>query len=71
MRVEFLSPIPGRILKLLVTVGDTVNEDDEVLKVESMKMENTIYAPISGTIGEIMVKEHDEVEVDDILFVIE
>jgi len=68
---EFLSPIPGKIMKILVAVGDAINEDDEVIKIESMKMENPIFAPTSGTIREIRVKEHDEVEADDILMVIE
>ncbi|MDQ1277564.1 MAG: hypothetical protein QG555_604, partial [Thermodesulfobacteriota bacterium] len=62
---------PGKIMKVLVGVGDAVNEDDEVLKIESMKMENRIYAPATGTITAIGVKENDEVEVDDVLLVIE
>jgi biotin carboxyl carrier protein len=71
MKVELTSPIPGKIMKVLVSVGDTVNEDDEVMKIESMKMENPIYAPASGTVTAIVVKESDEVEVDDLLLVIE
>ena len=71
MSFEFLSPIPGKIMKILVAVGDAVNEDDEVIKIESMKMENPVYAPVSGTIREIRVKEHDEVEADDVLMIIE
>ena len=58
-------------MKILVAVGDAINEDDEVIKIESMKMENPIFAPTLGTIREIRVKEHDEVEADDILMVIE
>jgi biotin carboxyl carrier protein len=71
MNIELTSPIPGKIMKVLVGVGDAVNEDDEVLKIESMKMENRIYAPATGTITAIGVKENDEVEVDDVLLVIE
>jgi biotin carboxyl carrier protein len=71
MKVELTSPIPGKIMKVLVNVGDIVNEDDEVMKIESMKMENPIYAPASGTVSSIGVKESDEVEVDDLLLVIE
>jgi len=71
MKVELTSPIPGKIMKVLVGVGETVNEDDEVMKIESMKMENPIYAPAAGTITAISVKENDEVEVDDLLLVIE
>jgi biotin carboxyl carrier protein len=68
--VELLSPIPGKIMKVLVKVGEKVNEDDEVMRIESMKMENPIYAPSAGTIKEIAVKENDEVETDDLLMVI-
>jgi len=71
MKIELTSPIPGKIMKVLVGVGDVVNEDDEVMKIESMKMENPIYAPAAGTVTTIGVKENDEVEVDDLLLVIE
>jgi len=57
-------------MKVLVGVGEAVNEDDEIMKIESMKMENPIYAPAAGTIESISVKENDEVEVDDLLLVI-
>jgi len=70
VNVELTSPIPGKIMKVLVGVGDAVNEDDEVMKIESMKMENPIYAPAAGMIEAISVKENDEVEVDDLLLVI-
>jgi len=69
--VELLSPIPGKVMKVFVKVGETVNEDDEVMRIESMKMENPIYAPASGKITEVLVKENDEVETDDLLLVIE
>ena len=71
MKIELTSPIPGKIMKVLVGMGDLVNEDDEVMKIESMKMENPIYAPAAGMITAISVKENDEVEVDDLLLVIE
>ena len=67
MKIELTSPIPGKIMKVLVGVGDVVNEDDEVMKIESMKMENPVYAPAAGTITAIGVRENDEVEVDDLL----
>ena len=71
MRIELISPIPGKIMKILVSVGEEINEDDEVIKMESMKMENPIYAPASGKVTEIMVQENKEVEADDLLLVIE
>lgn len=58
-------------MKILVNVGEEVNEDDEVIKMESMKMENPIYSPATGKVVEIAVEENREVEADDLLLVIE
>ena len=71
MSVELKAPMPGKILEVLVKVGDQVKEDDEVLMLEAMKMENPIYAPADGTVKEIMVKVNDTVETDKVLMVIE
>ena len=71
MKIELTSPIPGKIMKILVNVGEEVNEDDEVIKMESMKMENPIYSPATGKVVEIAVEENREVEADDLLLVIE
>ncbi len=71
MKIELTSPIPGKIMKILVNVGEEVNEDDEVIKMESMKMENPIYSPARGKVVEIAVEENREVEADDLLLVIE
>jgi len=60
----------GKIMKILVKVGDRINEDDELLKLDAMKMENPIYAPVSGVIKDIRVKENDEVEADDLMMII-
>ena len=53
MSVEVKAPMPGKILEVLVKVGDQVKEDDEILMLEAMKMENPIYAPADGTVKEI------------------
>lgn len=71
MSFDLLSPIPGKVLKIFFKEGDEIQEDEEVLKIESMKMENPIYSPVSGRITKIAVKINDEVEVDDLLVVIE
>lgn len=71
MSIELRAPMPGKILAVLVNVGDKVNEDDEVIMLEAMKMENPIYAPASGTVKEIKVKANDSVETEQIMMVIE
>jgi acetyl-CoA carboxylase biotin carboxyl carrier protein len=64
------APMPGKILEVLVNVGDQVKEDDEVVMLEAMKMENPIYAPAGGTVKEIKVKANDTVETDQLMMVI-
>ncbi len=56
------SPMPGTILGLKVSVGDTVKVGDELLVLESMKMENMINSPIDGTISKILISEGDSVQ---------
>ena len=70
MSVDLKAPMPGKILEVLVKVGDQVKEDDEVIMLEAMKMENPIYAPAGGTVKEIKVKANDTVETDQLMMVI-
>ncbi len=55
-------PIPGSVCKISVKIGDKVNEGDEIIVIDSMKMENSVEAPKSGTIKQIFVKEGDAVQ---------
>lgn len=71
MAQEVLAPLSGNIWKVLVEVGDTVEEDDEIFIVEALKMEIAIYAPCDGRISEVKVKKGDAVEEDDVLAVVE
>ena len=56
------SPMPGTILGVKVSVGDTVKVGDELLVLESMKMENMINSPIDVTISKILISEGDSVQ---------
>jgi biotin carboxyl carrier protein len=71
MSVEVKAPMPGKILEVLVKVGDQVKEDDEMVMLEAMKMENPIYAPAGGTVKEILVKAGDSVETEQLMMVIQ
>ncbi len=71
MSVDVVAPMPGKILDVLVKVGDKVSEDDELVVLEAMKMENPIYAPADGTVKEVKVKKADTVDSDQVLLVIE
>jgi biotin carboxyl carrier protein len=54
---DLVAQFPGKVRKLLVTVGAQVQEGDSLLLVEAMKMEFAIRAPFSGVIKNILVKE--------------
>ncbi len=61
----------GKIVQIDVKVGDSVEEDDDALVIEAMKMETPVYIPCDGTVAKINVKEGDTVEEDDVLLVVE
>ncbi|MFH1434095.1 MAG: biotin/lipoyl-containing protein [Pseudomonadota bacterium] len=54
-----VSPMPGKILKVLVNIGDQVKAGDGICVLESMKMENVIPAPRAGKIKVLHVKAGD------------
>ena len=70
MATEVLVPLAGSIWEVIVDVGDEVEEDDELVIIEALKMENPVYAPCDGTVSEIRVKKGDVVEDDDIIMII-
>ena len=65
--VEVISPMPGKVFKLVAKPGEQVSEGQVVMILEAMKMENEIVAPQAGTVDAILVKEGDLVETDTVL----
>ncbi len=59
---ELLTQMPGKIVKINVKEGDTVEAGDCVLILEAMKMENEIKCSVAGTVKAIHVKEGDALE---------
>jgi len=59
--------MPGTIVEVIVSEGDTVKAGDAVLITEAMKMETEVQAPIAGTIKSILVKKGDTVTPDEML----
>jgi glutaconyl-CoA/methylmalonyl-CoA decarboxylase subunit gamma len=57
-----VSPMPGRVIRLLVEVGQEVEQGTPLLVVEAMKMENELYAKQSGKIAQVFVRPGDTVE---------
>ena len=64
------SPMPGNILAVNFTPGQTVKEGDVMFILEAMKMENEIVAPVSGTVKQVLVSKGSVVEIDAVLAVI-
>ena len=63
-------PMQGTIVKVLVTVGQTVEAGQAVVVLEAMKMENQIAADKAGTVTEIKVAAGDTVGAGDVVVVI-
>ncbi|HLR67944.1 acetyl-CoA carboxylase biotin carboxyl carrier protein subunit [Virgibacillus alimentarius] len=61
----------GNVWKIVVSKGDTVTEDQDVVILESMKMEIPIAADEEGIVKELSVNEGDFVNEGDVLVIIE
>ncbi len=64
------APMPGSILEVKVSVGDTIKNGDVLLVLEAMKMENELTASQAGTVKEVLVKKGDTVNSGDPLIVL-
>ncbi len=64
-------PSPGVITSLFVQLQQKVERGDKLLMLEAMKMQSTIYAPISGRISQVLVESGQRVDAKDLLIVIE
>ena len=67
---KVLAPMPGMIIRYLVSVDDKVKAGDTLLILEAMKMQNTISAPVDGVVKAINFGPGDSVNMGDILAVI-
>lgn len=61
------APMPGLVLKIMVSEGQEVQAGDSILILEAMKMENIIKSPGTGTIRKISVNAKDAVEKNQVL----
>jgi acetyl-CoA carboxylase biotin carboxyl carrier protein len=68
---EIIAPMGGKILEVKVSVGDKVNDGDEVVILEAMKMELPVVAEASGTVKEVKCKKGDAVEAEAVMIVLE
>ncbi len=68
---EIISPMAGKVLEVKVNVGDKVEDGDEVVVLEAMKMELPIISEESGIVKEIKCKKGDTVESGDVLIILD
>lgn len=64
---NLISPMPGKVVAILVNVGDAVESGQELIALESMKMEVPIKTDAAGVVKAIKVKIDDKVMKGDVL----
>jgi acetyl-CoA carboxylase biotin carboxyl carrier protein len=68
--MKITSPVTGSVVQVCVAVGDKIAIGDEVVMLESMKMEIPVVSDYAGTVTEILVEEKLRVLEDDVLMVL-
>ena len=66
-----LAPMPGKVIAVEVTAGDTVIKGQKLLVLEAMKMEHALTAPFDGTVAELTVAVGSQVQVEALLVRVE
>ena len=69
--VALKAPMPGKVVRVLATVGQQVQAGEGLLVMEAMKMENELKAPRAGRVREVLVGERQAVETGALLLVLE
>jgi biotin carboxyl carrier protein len=70
-RAEIVAPMPGKVIRLLVNTGDSVEAGQGLFVVEAMKMQNEIRSPKSGKVQRLLAKEGQNVNAGDVLALVE
>ncbi|PKK92971.1 MAG: acetyl-CoA carboxylase biotin carboxyl carrier protein subunit [Tenericutes bacterium HGW-Tenericutes-6] len=67
---NILAPMQGTITKLNIKVGSEVKKGDVLMVLEAMKLENDILCPIDGYVRQLLIKENQKVELNQLMLVI-
>ena len=66
-RQQMTAPMPGKVVRVLVKTGDSVEVGQGILVVEAMKMQNEIRSPKSGTLERLLVVEGQTVNAGEVV----
>ena len=69
-RQQIAAPMPGKVVRVLVEIGQKVESGQGLVVVEAMKMQNEVRSPKSGTIERLMAKEGQPVNAGEVLAVV-
>ncbi|WP_227952696.1 acetyl-CoA carboxylase biotin carboxyl carrier protein subunit [Sneathiella sp. HT1-7] len=69
--IDVVAEVAGKVWKVEAEVGQKLDEEDDIVILESMKMEIPVGAPADGTLKEILVGEGDAVAEDQVIARIE
>jgi len=70
-RLDVVAPMPGKLIRVLVEVGQEVEPGQGLVVVEAMKMENELTCPRPGKVLDLRVREGQAVEAGAVLLVVE
>ena len=59
---DLISPLPGKVIKVLKSNGDDILAGDDIIIIEAMKMEHRICAEVDGVLSAVTIKEGDTVQ---------
>ncbi|HJP65125.1 MAG TPA: biotin/lipoyl-binding carrier protein [Actinomycetota bacterium] len=68
---DVVAEMVANVWKIVVAAGDSVDEGDPLVILESMKMEIPVEAPVAGTVRELRVEEGGVVQEGDVIAVVE
>lgn len=66
-RQQILAPMPGRVIRVLVSAGDEVEAGQGLVVVEAMKMQNEIRSPKKGKVERVLAREGQNVNAGEVL----
>jgi biotin carboxyl carrier protein len=69
--VELRAPMPGKVVRVLVSEGTPVEMNQGLVVIEAMKMQNEIKSPKKGTVRRLAVRETAAVNAGDLLVIVE